>query len=292
MTGHRGQRLADYWRLTKPDVNVLIGVTTAVGFCIGARSSGGTVSAVRLLHTVVGTLLVASGTGTLNQVIERRFDALMRRTSRRPVASGRVAASCAAVFGLLLAAAGALLLAIAVNMLSMGLAIATMAIYLLVYTPLKRKSSLCTLVGALPGAAPPLIGWAAATGSLSIEAWILYGIVFLWQFPHFTAIAWMYREDYGRAGYHVLPRHTTGATVIFWQAIVPLIVLMPLSLAPIVLGHAGLGYLLTAVSLGGWFVVRADRLAAEQSNAAARRLLGTSIAYLGLLFVVLLLDHI
>jgi len=171
--------LADYWSLTKPDVNLLIGITTAAGFCLALPGHVHGLPFARLFHTVVGTLLVAGGTGTLNQWMERRFDALMRRTARRPVAGGRITPSSALAFGVLLSAGGVAYLASAVNALSSVIALLTMASYLLLYTPLKRQTPLWTIVGALPGAAPPLIGWAAATGSLSIEALTLYGIVFL-----------------------------------------------------------------------------------------------------------------
>ena len=283
-------RAADYWALTKPEVNLSIGVTTAVGFCLAGGGHGHGLSIAALIHTVAGTLLVASGTGTLNQLLERRFDALMRRTASRPVAAGRIAPWPALVFGVVLATAGTLELAVAVNRLSSVLALATMASYLLVYTPLKRKTPLCTLIGAIPGAAPPLIGWAGATGALSAEAWLLYAMVFLWQFPHFMAIAWMYREDYRRAGYRVLPRDKPMVFVLY-QVMIPLLVLVPLSVTPVFSGQAGLVYLTTALVLGAGFIYRADRLAVHQSNAMARRLLMTSIVYLPLIFIVLVLDR-
>jgi protoheme IX farnesyltransferase len=189
-----------------------------------------------------------------------------------------------------LATAGTLELATAVNRLSSVLAFATMASYLLMYTPLKRKTPFCTLIGAIPGAAPPLIGWAGATGALSAEAWILCGMVFLWQFPHFMAIAWMYREDYRRAGYRVLPRDESMAFVLY-QVMIPLLVLVPLSVTPVFWGGAGLVYVTTALVLGAGFIYRADRLAVHQSNAMARRLLLASIVYLPLLFIALVLDR-
>ena len=284
-------RAADYWTLTKPEVNLLIGMTTAAGYCLGSAGHGPGVSTIGLAHTVAGTLLVASGTGTLNQLLERRFDALMRRTASRPVAAGRIAPWHALVFGVVLGAAGTLELAVAVNRLSSALALATMASYLLVYTPLKRKTPLCTVIGALPGAAPPLIGWAGATGALGVEAWILYGMVFLWQFPHFMAIAWMYRDDYRRAGYRVVPRDIPIAPFVLCQAMIPLLLLVPLSMMPVFFGRAGLLYLATALVLGAGFIYRADQLAVHQSNATARRLLLTSIVYLPLIFIALLLDR-
>lgn len=291
MMSTSSSRVADYWTLTKPEVNLLIGMTTAAGFCLAGAEHGQGLSMIRLVHTVAGTLLVASGTGTLNQVLERRFDALMRRTASRPVAAGRIAPWHGLVFGVVLATVGALELAAAVNRLSSLLALATMASYLLVYTPLKRKTPLCTLLGALPGAAPPLIGWAGATGALSAGAWILYAMVFLWQFPHFMAIAWMYREDYGRAGYRVVPRDRPIVPFVLCQMMIPLLALVPLSLTPVFLGRAGVVYLVTALVLGAGFIYRADRLAAHQSNAMARRLLLTSIAYLPLIFIALVLDR-
>ena len=283
-------RAADYWSLTKPEVNLSIGVTTAAGFCLAAAGHREGLSITALVHTVAGTVLVASGTGTLNQLLERQFDALMRRTAGRPVAAGRIAPWQALVFGVVLAIAGTLELAAAVNRLSSVLAFATMATYLLVYTPLKRKTPLCTLIGALPGAAPPLIGWAGATGVLSAEAWVLYAMVFLWQFPHFMAIAWMYREDYRRAGFRVLPRNQP-LVFVLCQMMIPLLVLVPLSVTPVFFGRAGLLYLATALVLGGVFIYRADRLALQQSNAAARRLLTTSIVYLPLMLIVRVLDR-
>src|SRR6266478_225196 len=190
-----GSTLSEYWALTKPEVNFLILITTGVGFYLGCGSEARPFSFAGLFNTLLGTLLVASGTGTLNQYIERTFDAQMRRTARRPAASGRLKPAAVLAFGIALAGAGSVYLAIAVTPLSSVLAMLTLVTYLLVYTPLKRKTPLCVLVGAFPGAMPPLIGWAAASGRLNSEAWTLYAILFLWQFPHFIAIAWMYRQD-------------------------------------------------------------------------------------------------
>ena len=291
MTSASSVRAVDYWTLTKPEVNVLIGVTTAAGFCLGGAGHGHGLSIITLVHTVAGTLLVAGGTGTLNQLLERRFDALMRRTAGRPVAAGRIAPWQALIFGVVLAVTGTLELAAAVNRLSSMLAVATMATYLLIYTPLKRKTPLCTMIGAIPGAAPPLIGWAGATGTLSGEAWVLYAMVFLWQFPHFMAIAWMYREDYRRAGYRVLPRDKPLVPFVMFQVMIPLLVLVPLSVTPVFFWHAGAVYLATALVLGAAFIYCAARLAVQQSNAAARRLLTASIGYLPPILIVLMLDR-
>ena len=196
--------LSDYWMLTKPEVNFLIVLTTLAGFYLVSPPRPWRI--LLLFNTLLGTLLVASGTGTLNQYIERNFDSLMRRTSRRPLPAGRIVHVHALWFGLGLSIAGGLWLAVFVNLIASLIALLTLGTYLLFYTPMKRRTPLCTLVGAFPGAAPPLIGYAAATGRITSEAWLLYAILFLWQFPHFMAIAWMYREDYARAGYLTLPR--------------------------------------------------------------------------------------
>ena len=198
--------LSDYWTLTKPEVNFLILITTYAGFYLGCDRAGNPLSFFALFNTLLGTLLVASGTATLNQYIERKFDAQMRRTARRPAAAGRLEPPAVLAFGIVLSAAGCIYLALAVNLLASLLALLTLLSYLFLYTPLKRRTALCVLVGAFPGAMPPLIGWAAASGRLNMEAWLLYAILFLWQFPHFMAIAWMYREDYDRAGYQMLPK--------------------------------------------------------------------------------------
>ena len=226
-----GSTLSDYWALTKPEVNFLILITTGVGFYLGCRSEARALSVAGLLNTLLGTLLVASGTGTLNQYIERKFDAQMRRTARRPAAAGRLKPPAVLAFGIALAAAGTVYLASAVNLLASVLAALTLLSYLFLYTPLKRKTSGCVLVGAFPGATPPLIGWAAASGRLNAEAWMLYAILFLWQFPHFMAIAWMYREDYDRAGYLVLPKGNARISFVTLETLLPLLALVAISMA-------------------------------------------------------------
>lgn len=282
--------LADYWALTKPEVNFLIVITTFAGFCLGLPTPSHPFPLLLLIHTLLGTLLVAGGTGTLNQYIERRFDAQMRRTARRPIAAGRIEPSGALWFGILLSCVGGIYLAVAVNELASLLAVLTLVSYLFLYTPLKRKTPFCTLVGAFPGAAPPLIGWAAASGKLSMEAWVLYAILFLWQFPHFMAIAWMYREDYARAGYLVLPSGERKGSFTAWQSLLPPLVLLPLSLVPTILGHAGSIYLAGALLLSSSFLYFGARLALSRSNAIARQLLFASIIYLPLVFVLMVLD--
>src|SRR5579863_2234359 len=259
--------LSDYWTLTKPEVNFLVVASTLAGFYLGER---GSLDWTRLLHTLFGTLLVASGTGTLNQFIERRHDAHMRRTANRPLPSGRLAASHALWFGIALSVAGGLDLALAVNTLSSVLALATLASYLVFYTPLKRQTPLCTLVGAFPGAMPPLIGWAAVRNSLSGEAWVLYAILFLWQFPHLLAIAWMYREDYARAGLQMLPRRDHKGRATARQIIACTLALLAVSLIPAFTGHAGRLYLVGDTILGAGFLYFGARMAAHRTNVFAR----------------------
>ena len=282
--------VADYWALTKPEVNFLIGVTTLAGFYLACPGPLHKVPLLLLVHTLLGTLLVASGTGTLNQYAERRFDAQMRRTARRPLAAGRLKPSVALSFGVALSAVGCIYLAVEVNPLASLLAILTLLSYLFIYTPLKRKTPLCTLVGAVPGAMPTLIGWAAASGKWTSEASILYAMLFFWQFPHFMAIAWMYREDYDRAGYCVLPAVRLRGEFISWMTLLPILALIVLSLAPAVMGHHGFLYSVSVVMLGSTFLYYGAQLALLKSNSGARRLLLASIFYLPLVFVAMMID--
>jgi len=275
--------LSDYWALTKPEVNFLILITTLVGFYLASASTGRSFSFVRLFNTLLGTLLVASGTGSLNQYLERHFDAQMRRTARRPAAAGRLTPSAVLTFGTALAIAGSIYLAIAVNLLASALAALTLLTYLFVYTPLKRKTPLCVLVGAFPGAMPPLIGWAAASGRLNIEAGILYAMLFLWQFPHFMAIAWMYREDYDRAGYLVLPKGNARVPFVTLETLLPLLALVAVSILQFPTRHAATFYCAASL-LGTGFTYFGWQFVFERSRVAARRLLTASIVYLPLLY--------
>lgn len=279
----------DCWVLTKPEVNFLVVISTLVGYY--AATPGGPLNWVRLVHTVLGTLLVASGTATLNQLMERDADAEMRRTLNRPLPARRMAPRSALGFGLVLSLGGGLYLLAAVNALASVLAMATLLSYLLIYTPLKKQTPWCTFVGAFPGAMPPLIGWAGASGSLSREAWVLYAILFLWQFPHFLAIAWMYREDYARAGLRMLPNNDPDGRATFRRILMYSLVLLPVSLLPTWLGQAGIVYLVGATLLGLMFVHCGVRLAAGKSNALAKQLLLASVVYLPLVFALLMLDR-
>jgi len=280
--------ISDCWTLTKPEVNFLIALTTFTGFYLGHAHQPGHFPFFLLACTLIGTLLVASGTGTLNQYIERRFDAQMRRTANRPLAAGRLKAYIGLALGLTFAGLGTVFLAVWVNLLASSLAIFTVLSYLLIYTPLKRKSPACMLVGAIPGAMPPLIGWAGSSGHLSSEACLLYGILFLWQFPHFMAIAWMYREDYQRAGYRVLPAADRRCAFVNWMTILPLLLLLPLSLFPAFFGHANVIYALGTLFVGSIFLYQGSVLALHKSNHHARQLLLASIAYLPVVFALLI----
>jgi len=242
-----------------------------------------------LLNTLVGTLLVASGTGTMNQVLEHRFDAQMRRTCMRPVAAGRVRAAHAGWFGFVLSIAGVLYLLLAVNALASALATLTLLTYLFIYTPLKRRTPLCTLTGAFPGAVPPLIGLAAASGSItSGRAWMIYALLFLWQFPHFIAIAWMYREDYDRAGYLMLPKNNA-ANFLAWFTLVPAVGLFIVSLAWAAANTGGALEYSATVILGSGLLYYARRQVLLRSRITARQLLKATIVYLPLQFLIVVL---
>ena len=278
----------DYWALTKPEVNFLVLITAFVAFHLASTADAARILAA--VHMLVGTLLVASGAATLNQFLERSFDAQMRRTARRPLAAGRLNPLKVLWFGISLSIAGVLYLA-ALNVLTAVVAALTLLSYLFLYTPLKRKTPLCTLVGAFPGAAPPLIGWAAARGRLEPAAWVLYLIVFLWQFPHFMAIAWTYRVDYSRAGYRVLPPQASRDPFVTWQSFVCSLALVPVALIPSVTRDSGAFYAVGAALLGLFFFYFGERFAFHRSRTTARQLLVSSILYLPLLFTLLMLDQ-
>jgi heme o synthase len=284
--------IPDFLALTKPEVNFLIVIATFTGFYLGYSGDLHNFPVERMLNALCGTLLVASGAATLNQYLEHRFDAQMRRTSRRPIAAGRLRPRVAAWFGISLSIVGSVYLLATVNALSSALAVFTATTYLLIYTPLKRKTPLCTLAGAVPGAMPPLLGWAAASGSVvSAKAWMLFAVLFLWQFPHFMAIAWMYRADYARAGYLVLPPGERSGRFMSWQALLASLALIPVALIPTVIGHAGIVYFVLAGILSALFFYYGASLAFQRSALAARRLLLASIVYLPLLFCLLVLQN-
>jgi len=270
-------KLRDYYTLTKPEVNLLILMTTSAGYYLG---SAGPFRLMGLLNTLVGTLLVASGTATLNQYMERAHDAQMRRTANRPLVSGRLAPAEAFYFGLVLSLAGGVYLAWTVNWLASTLAVSTLLSYLLVYTPLKRRTPLCTLLGAIPGAMPTLIGWAGASGGLSGQAWFLFAVLFLWQFPHFLAIALMYREDYAHAGFKMLPDFDADGRFTRAEIIGFTVVLVITSLLPLATRGFSALYLLPVAGAGLFFLYYGARLAESASRVAASRLVHASVIYL------------
>jgi protoheme IX farnesyltransferase len=276
-------RIRDYYTLTKPEVNLLILMTTSAGYYLASR---GPFRIAGLINTLVGTLLVASGTATLNQWMERVWDGQMRRTASRPLPSGRLTSREALTFGLLLSITGGLYLLIAVNALSALLAVSTLLSYLLVYTPLKRKTPLCTVLGAFPGAMPTLIGWAGASASINRQAWFLFAILFLWQFPHFLAIALMYRDDYSRAGYHMLPEFDRDARFTHAEIMGFSVLLVLATLLPMV-AHAGLLYGAGMGVAGAFLLYHSGNLAASNSKIMASRLLHASVLYLPVVLVIM-----
>ncbi len=282
------ERTADYLALAKPRLNLLVLVTTWAGLYLG---SPGGVALPLLVHTRLGTALVAGGAAALNQAWERRTDALMRRTRIRPLPAGRLTTSEGAWFGIVLSALGLVELSWGVNTVAAAVAAATLISYVLVYTPLKVRTSLATIVGAFPGALPPVIGWAAATGDISLEALVLFGIVFFWQMPHFLAIAWMYKDDYARAGIPMLPVVEPDGRRTGRQALIHATALWPVSLLPAVIGLAGPAYLAVATVLGIVFIWRAGTFARSRSIGSARALFGFSILYLPLLLGALVIDR-
>lgn len=269
-------RLRDYYTLTKPEVNLLILMTTSAGYYLGSQ---GDFKIGRLVSTLIGTLLVASGTATLNQFMERRYDAQMRRTANRPLASGRLSAREAFWFGILLSVAGGLYLALAVNTLAALLAVSTLLSYLLVYTPLKRKTPLCTALGAIPGAMPTLIGWAGASAGIGRQAWLLFAILFLWQFPHFLAIALMYRDDYSRAGFRMLPSFDIEGKFTKAEILVFTVVLVLATMLP-ALATGGATFLLCMSAAGAFFLYHTSKLAASDSKLLPGRVVHASVIYL------------
>jgi len=277
-------KFRDYITLTKPEVNLLILMTTSAGFYLGGK---GPLHVAGLVNTLVGTLLVASGTATLNQWMERSWDGQMRRTASRPLPSGRVSANEAFWLGALVSVAGGVYLAVAVNWLSSLLAIFTLLSYLLIYTPLKRKTPLCTALGAIPGAMPTLIGWAGASASISWNAWFLFGLLFLWQFPHFLAIALMYREDYARAGYRMLPEFDHDSRFTRAEILGFTLILVVATMLPAV-SRVGSIYLLTMAASGAYFLYHVACLMRSTSRVFASRVVHASVLYLPLVLAMMI----
>lgn len=283
------QTFREYFRLTKPRIALLIVISTAVGYCYGVTSG---FDFVTFLHALVGTTLMAAGAATLNQWWERDVDTRMHRTKTRPIPSGTVKPQHALVFGAALSVIGLVELWAFCNVLAAALGLLTSAGYLFAYTPLKRKHPICTTIGAIPGAMPPLIGYAAASSHLGIQAWVLFSILLLWQFPHFHAIAWIYREDYERAGVKMLAvarPYGIGLTIEILSA---LLLLLPVTLAPAILHMTGRVYFIAALVLDLVFLYFGFQLARERSRKRARGLLLASVLYIPILFAFLVFDNI
>jgi len=281
-------KLAAYSELTKPRITFLVTLTAAAGFCMG---SAGGIDYLRLLNMSVGIALLSSGISALNQYLERDLDGLMRRTQARPLPAGKLSPSEAAMFGISLSIIATVYLAMFTNGLSAFLGLATLASYLFVYTPLKTKTTLSTVFGAFPGAMPPFIGWVAARGRIGVEAWILFAILFLWQFPHFLAIAWMYRDDYARAGIKMLPVVEPEGRVTGQQIITYTVLLIPVSFLPAAIGISGSVYLVGAAVLGIGFLFFSARAALVRTTWQARKLLLASVLYLPALFALMVLNR-
>lgn len=282
------ERTAALVELTKPRITFLLLLTAAAGFCLGSQ---GPINLVRLAHTMVGLGLLASGVATLNQYWERALDAKMARTVSRPLPTKRVSPTEALTFGLILTFGAELYLALLVNPLTSLLGVSVIVGYVLMYTPLKTRTSLATVVGAFPGAMPPFIGWAAANNQLHLGAWVLFAIIFLWQFPHFLAIATLYRDDYKKAGILMLPVIESNGRMTGRQIVLYTLMLIPTSLVPTIIGMTGRVYFYGAVILGSAFLYVAVRAALDHSKPTARRLLLASVIYLPLLFILMVFNQ-
>jgi heme o synthase len=282
-------RWDDLKELTRLRLNTMVVVTTGVGFLLAA---GHPFPWWLFTHAVLGTTLVALGSSVLNQVLERDADSLMRRTADRPIPAGRIGVDQALGLGVVLSVGGLLYLAFAVNLLTSFLGALTLAIYLFLYTPLKRHSSLATVVGAIPGALPPMMGWTAARDGIDLFAWVLFGILFLWQMPHFLAIAWLYRNDYERGGLPMLTVLDRQGGITARQMVLYCGALLPVSLLPAVLGFHGLLYFLSALVLGIGYLGFSFAFARSYSVRDARRLMLASVLYLPALLVAMVVDRV
>lgn len=280
--------MRDYIALTKPRITWLILMSTGIGFLFGAKGSW---SWPVLLNTILGTGLIASGTAALNQWYEREADGKMRRTQARPLPAGKLTGPQAVVFAIIISVVGFLELTFGVNVLTGLLGLFTLLSYLFVYTPLKQRSPHATTIGAIPGAMPPLIGYAAASGTLNAEAWILFAILFLWQFPHFYAIAWMYREDYERAGIRMLPVVEPDGNSTARYMLLYSLALLPISLVPKWLSMTGNIYFTGALTLGLLFLYASWRVLLDRTRQQARRVLLASVIYLPLLYGLMVFDR-
>lgn len=282
-------RLADFWEMTKPGITLMVVLTAGLGFLLAEREG---FSFLLLVHTLLGTGLVSAGASVLNHVLERDTDALMQRTAGRPLPAGRLDPDVALTFGVLLGILGLAELALAVNLLTGLLGAVALAGYIFVYTPLKRISSLATVIGAVPGAIPPMMGWSAVRNELDAAAWVLFGILFFWQLPHFLAIAWLCREDYARGGFPMLPVLDPEGVRTGRQAVLYGAALVPISLLPSLLGLMGVVYFFGAFAFGLAYLGFSFAFAQARSNPEARRLMLASLLYFPALLFIMLLDRV
>ncbi len=279
--------IRDYFDLSKPGIGFYALITTFTSFWL---ATSGPIDIKLLIHTIIATALVTAGGGALNQVMEIGADSQMKRTEQRPLPAGRVPTSFALLFGVVTSIIGVVYLQFAVNGLAALMAIATLVGYLFIYTPLKKFTSLATIIGAFPGAIPILIGWVAVTNSIDKRGWVLFAILFLWQIPHFLAIAWMYKKDYARAGFPMLTVIETDGISTAHQTVVYLVALLPTSILPTMLGMTGMIYFGGAAVLGLGFLAAGLQLAIKRTNPAAKQLLFASIIYLPVLLVLMIID--
>jgi protoheme IX farnesyltransferase len=285
-TAARPSLTRDYLELSKSRIVLMVLITTAAGYLFAAE----TVNPILMLHALLGTALVAAGTNALNQYVEREHDGRMNRTRSRPLPAGRITPRAALIFSSAIAILGTAYLGLAVNWLTAALGAFTLTSYIFVYTPLKRVSTICTIIGAIPGAVPPLMGWTAATNELGVGGWIIFGILFFWQLPHFMAISWLYREDYARGGYVMLSTIDADGTAVARQAIYYTLALLPLSVAPTFLGLTGTVYLVGATAAGAALLAYAIRFFFERSTGHARGLFMISNLYLLTVMLLLVVD--
>jgi len=282
------EKFAAYLELTKPRIAFMLVLTAAAGFYLGAPNN---FDVILFINSMIGIALLAFGVATLNQVWERKTDALMERTAKRPLVTQKLSFTEALAFGLSLCLVAEIYLAFLVNGLTAILGLTVIVGYVLLYTPLKTRTSASTAIGAIPGAMPPLMGWTASANEISLGAWALFALLFLWQFPHFLAIAWMYKEQYAKAGILMLPVIEPDGKITARQIVIFTVLLLPVSLAPYFLGFAGLIYLVGASLLGLWFLWASIKTARAKSVEQARKLLLVSVLYLPLIFALMVFNH-
>lgn len=282
------EKLAAFLELTKPRIAFMLILTSAAGFYLGSK---GSFDFLLFINSTIGITLLAFGVATLNQFIERRTDALMERTAKRPLPTQKVTPAEALIFGLILTVSAEIYLAVLVNPLTAALGLIVIVGYVLLYTPLKTKTSASTAIGAIPGAMPPLMGWTSSANEITLGAWVLFALLFLWQFPHFLAIAWMYKEQYRKAGILMLPVVEKEGTITAIQIVTFTIMLLPISIAPFFIGVAGSVYLVGASILGLWFLFYSIQTARAKSVEQARKLLLVSVLYLPVIFALMVFNH-